>query len=358
MIYRSSIICFMNCSTDPPAFVEPPVPVDFSGVHPVLQSVTTLVQCCQQSAETLLQLLDTFPYEFYRRLSRLPQPAATQFLVACSDNSEIPVRLLGRFISLFRLQDLSFDFCGVLFEKRCRALPEFCGLFEGLLCNVESKQATRAEFLAASYDHLFDDPILRFANTCLRSVVHFVDKNFALTIHLFPECITLSFLLEVEFSPVQKLVKIMKRLPETEIVSRFRNQIDLMQLCHVGDDWNRLLKESAPSLIPFHEITAELLEAVPWFGTFMSIEAASWQTDLDFLRAVVVFKKLLKNRRLLQIGSEIAVDVFSSIFLDGFLSDFTTTFQVVKKLHRIADLPEILQPFVDRAYVRFKCVKR
>ena len=391
MVWRWGVRCFLNRIE---AGKPPDVPLDFSKVHPELSDRAVIMGYARTSAEDLLRLVETFPYEVYKIVGAMKGAGAVEFLNACGRNEGLPCQLVGRFVSMFPIAELQFDYPEVMFEKRCKELGKFGELFEGLLCNCESKQIVSAQYLASHFDSVLKDDVLQFANQCIRVYQHFIDKNLALTIHLFPECITLTFLLQAEMSPMSALSPLLKRLPPSHFVTRFRNQIALMQICGVSDDWNKLNQVSVPKLLDFEMVYSGFLDDFPRDSIFVTLPNSHWETDYDFLDKLLIFRTIISGKEVPDFDSDIAVDIFALLFAKeykrarlrkrsssmNFLSDkpgspydllsdafidcsgkFILSFdyadKLIEKLESMDTISGVLKNYVHRAKIKFEALK-
>ena len=391
IIFRWSIECFLNRIG---AKKFPNVPIDFSSIHPELNNDDVIMTYSKTSPGDLLRLVETFPYELYKTIGAMKGSRALDFLIGCATNESISCHLVGRFLSMFPMAELQFNYPDVLFERRCKVLSEFEDLFEGLMCNSESKQVISAQYLAAHFDSVLGDSILQFLNQCVRAYQHFIDKNLALTIHLFPECITLTFLLQAEVSPMSSLSPLLKRLPPSHFVTRFKNQIALMQVCGVSDDWSKLNQVSVPKLLDFEMVYSGFLNDFPREAIFVTLSSKSWEVDYDFLKAMLVFRTVISGNEVPEFDPEIAVDIFSLLFAKTYrgtrrrkrsssmnslnekpgsayddLSDavincsgkFIISFEysdkLIKKLAAMENISGVLKTYVHRAKIKFEAVK-
>ena len=326
ILYKWCLKCFLM-RIEPP--VEPPfVPIDFSNIHPELTNFDILCDYATNSADDIIRLLNTFPYEFFNVISKLSPKNAKDFSVAISKNHGIPVHLVARIISYFSLNIMTFDFSDI-FEERCRNYETFTSFFEGLLCN-NTNQIASAQILANHFDDVLNDDCLKLINSSIRFLEHFLDKNLPLTTKLFPETIILSFLIQTSTAPFSILAKAVKNMPPSEYITRFRNQLVLMQICGLGDNWKILGEKSIPFILG-DKIYPEIFMDLPRGAQFMNISESNWHKDYDFINDYLTISNLITKKTLIkQIPNNLFIDIFSVLFLK---------FKSKKEFRRSSSLP-------------------
>ncbi|KAK8871171.1 hypothetical protein M9Y10_009084 [Tritrichomonas musculus] len=349
ILFKWRCRCFYNRMKPPVA--NPSVPLDFSFTHPELVNFEVLYSYASNEnlAENLLRLNDTFPYELFKVISNMKPENAQIFATACGFNSKIPIHMSGRIISIFPLPIVTIDYSKI-FRKRCyKSYNNLIDFFEGLLCNADFNisQITAAQLLSDHFDDLLikeddnsnnnenknpNDQYLQLINTSIRKMEHFLDSNLALSMHLFPsQCTTLSFLLQTSAAPFSTLSKAIKKLPPSEYITRFNNQLKLMQVIGLGEDWEKLEEHSIPYLIGPGQLSLVpvILVDIPRTSRFLTLQSSDYQRDYDFIQAYLLIESMIANQKITSKDSiesllSVSDSLFSSKSENSFLSNITT----------------------------------
>ena len=362
IVFRWAVQCLINKingSTE-----TPDVPLDFSSCHPALQDPTELVNLAnEEKTDIIMDLVENFNYEFFKTLKKLRLKDALQFCISTSKNLKLPLHLIGRIISSFKVAVAPFDFTYLL-AQRCQSVATLSSLYEGLMCGLSSSQLESAELLSNHSDPFLNEDALLLANQAARIQVHWVDTSGALTRRLFPSFSILNFLFQVGQMNSSEMLKQLQSLPVHPITTKFKNQILLSQVLGLGDDWQPLSVKSIPAIITPEYLTNGVL-SFPRETEFITISQQSWERDFDFIEGYLTMKSLLKrgkekdnslfmpsqdsvnNEQQIESSDEneetfseiisksphiIAEDLFSLIFLNGFNDCPILTFEEIEEL--------------------------
>lgn len=353
LLHKWMVTCFLNKYDNNNINSIPDVPIDFSSIHPEFTDKDIIVSYAQSSAENLMRLYESFPYEFIKTIKGMKSPYSQYFGVGLLFNIDIPLHFSGRLISYFPISTTPIDF-SALYEKRCKSFSDISEFFEGLLCNVSSKQINTAQFLALHFDSLLLDELIQLINTSIRSLSHFIDENLALIIRQFDEATLIPFLLQISTSFVS-LSKTLKFLHSHPIVDRYKNQLKLMQICGLGDDWQRLQSYSVPVILTPDHIFPEVLTDIPRNSLFVTVQSSEWEMDYDFMQCFLALSGIYKQR-FFEFPDFIDIDIFSSLFLKDHIN-FSTVERVVMNLLQRPNLSTELRPYVERAASKISLVK-
>lgn len=316
-IFRWCVECFLNRLRGG-ATERPEVPIDYSSILPEFRNVNTLYAYAQMPSDDLSKVYQAYPYDFFNVCSKMTPKFANDFIIACLFNRKVPIPIGARLISIFPLTQIQIDYT-LVYEKRCRNFRDMSSLFEGLLCNTNN-QLKAAEILAGDYEkNVFNDECVTLINSSIRGFSHFIDKDINTTIELFPSGQTISFLIQTATTPLAELSKRLKTAQPNEYITRLTNQITLLELLNLSEDWSKLETMSVPALLEHaykgERFNPEILFELPRNSIFFTYSTRCWEIDFDFIQAFVALQTMLSEHRPIIYPSYLNYDLFSLLFM-------------------------------------------
>lgn len=315
-IFKWCVECFLNRLNG--TSHRPEVPIDYSTILPEFQNVNTLYAYAQMPSDDLSKVYQAYPYDFFKVCSQMTPKFANDFIIACLFNRKVPIPIGSRLISFFPLTQIQIDYT-LVYEKRCHNFHDMSMLFEGLLCNCNN-QLRAAEILAGDYEkNVFNDECVVLINSSIRGFSHFIDKDLNKAIELFPSGATISFLIQTATTPLAELAKKLKNAQPNEYITRLTNQITLLELLNLGEDWTKLEEMSVPVLLEQvykgERFNPEILFELPRNSIFFTYSSKCWEIDFDFIQAFVALQTMLAEHRPIMYPPYLNYDLFSLLFM-------------------------------------------
>jgi len=359
ILFRWSVLSIMN------RFVKvknrPDFPLDFSNSHPAFIDYFQLVQYARDFPDKLINLSESFPFEFFKALQNMKSEFSQDFGLAVSLNGIYDLHTVGRFISYFSISDNQLNFADLLLA-RCHNVNSIASFYEGLLCNIESRQLEMAQLLSAHTDPFLGEEAIQLANTTIRTFSHFVDNSGALSRKVFPLYSIINFLIQADSMNMKEMFKQLKNIPDHVIKTKFLNQITIASICGVGNDWSVFSQKSVPSIITPELFNKELLCDIPRDSSFIVIQDYEWIRDYDFIYSFIAVKYMLIREVIdFPIPKLVNPELFSLLFLqkDGhyiFSIDYAEL--LLKKLIQNNDESnKNLFEYIERALFKIRLVR-
>lgn len=357
ILFKWGIECFLNTVHSPK--VHPKVPFDYSCIHPELNLPDKLIDYAQSYPSRLLSLLEDFPFEFYKNIGEFNNENAINFIMSCTNNPEITIFLIAKFISLFPIKSYQFNMEYIL-EKRCDNLVSLCDLFEGLLCNFENKQVNSFQILSSHFDSKMNDQVIVLINSSLRSYEFFVEKNIALSIHLFPNLMILPFLLQISSTPISQLLIAINTLEPNNFITKLHTFLLLSSYLRIEGKYEQIYQFSIPFLLGENHFTHDFIETFQRDSEIFFISKRDWNVDYDFIRYFITIEDLFENNDTIMLPSEIIIDLFSLLFIQNkskdYIFDFEKAYYIIRKIDEYNLFPIKYQNFINKALFKCKAV--
>ena len=358
ILFRWAVQCIINRLTN--SQDQPPVPLDFSSCHPALKDTSELLKLAKDDdPSVLMDLVENFRYEFFKTLKTLKYTVAIDFCKSTSKNLHIPIYMIGRFISSFKVSIAPFNYT-LLFSSRCQDVSTMCDLYQGLLCDIGSYQVESAELLSNYCDPYLNEPALLLGNQAIRIPCHWVDASGSLCKKLFPSFSVLIFLFQVGTMNGNEMMKQLRKLPVTPITTKFKNQIILSQLLGLGDDWEPLKEKSIPAIISPDYITEGVL-TLPRDTEFISIPKYSWETDFDFIEGYLAIIAALEKGTddIDEFPMNVMEDLFSLLTIkdSNFEIPLNKTEKILHKLAEKVSQDDELSKYIEAGIRKVKAVR-